>query len=277
MATFDFEEMFGDISADDDIGAMPIAQEPITVLEESKPSKSLQAEHPVIVLCLDCSGSMAATDSESGQSRIELVKRYASDFVNTNLISGVDKEKVELCVVAFDSNVTILKDFAPMTEISSDFSGLQASGLTVTYSALTVAVNLARRRRNALMEDGVSCFKPIIFVVTDGRPEGDDEMREACHKVLAKYVDKGEDGKAKMRLIICGIPGCDMKEMNALCKDKQLIGLADVDALDDAFKLLTASVAAVSGSVVTDDVHLAFDKAKKLLVPNGQGKTLNLN
>jgi uncharacterized protein YegL len=220
---------------------------------------------------------MNRTDSESGESRIELIKRYARDFVNTDKISGFDKERIELCIIAFDSNVTVLNDFAPMSEVKDDFSQLNASGLTVTYSALTVAVNLARKRRNSLINDGVACFKPIIFVVTDGKPEGDDEMKEACHKVLAKYVNKGEDGKAKMRLIVCGLPGCDMKEMNALCQDKQLIGLADVDALGDAFKLLTASVAAVSCSNVNDsDIKVAFENAKKILVPAGCSKNLNL-
>lgn len=277
MAVFNFEDMFGSV------GDIPNVQDTIEnmsveVLEESKEPRVIQAEHPIVVLCLDCSYSMSTKDSSEGVSRIELVKRYAKEFINNNLVQGIDKEKIELCVITFDSNVKILKDFAPVSEISDDFSMLKATGLTSLYSALIIAVSSARKRRDALLADGISCFKPIIFVVTDGKPEGEDDMREPCRKILAKYVDKGEDGKAKMRLIICGMDRCDMQEMNALCQDKQLIGLRDTDALQEAFKLFTASIASVSSSVVSDDVILAFDKAKdKLAVPKGQRMELELN
>jgi uncharacterized protein YegL len=283
MATvnYSFEDMFGELENDSGLDVnMPTGQTPIPVVEDSKSSLLLQAEHPIVVLCLDCSSSMNATDSESGESRIELVKRYARDFINTSVISGVDKDRIELCVIGFDTNVTILKDFAPMSQISDDFSKIQASGWTATYSALTVAVDRARHRKNELNDVGTSCFKPIIFVVTDGRPEGDIEgMREICSKVLAKYVGKDETGKSKMRLIVCGMPGCDMQEMNALCPDSQLVGLRDTDALEEAFKLLTASVAAVSASVVTDDIHLgikSLEEKGRLMFPRKQAGVLNL-
>ena len=280
MATFTFEDMFGDVNdttSDPAVNSMPINQEEIEVVEEGKDFHE-GGEHPIIVLCLDTSFSMSLKDSASGKSRIDLVKEYARDFINTTAIADVDKERVELCVITFDTKVTIIKDFAPMTEVSDDFDYLEAKGLTCTYSALVVAVNAARKRRNELLNTGTPCFKPIIFMVTDGRPEGDDEMRDGCKKLLARYVDKGEDGKAKMRLVICGMKDCDMKEMNALCQDKQLIGLADTDALDDAFKLLTASVAAVSSSTVSDnDISLTFENAAKLVTPAGQGKKLTLD
>ncbi|MCR4646750.1 MAG: VWA domain-containing protein [Oscillospiraceae bacterium] len=275
MATVTFEDMFGDVN--DVAESMPIMQEDIEIVEEGQKWNS-QGEHPIIVLVLDCSGSMSIKDSETGEPRIELVKRYAQQFVNTNLIADVDKEKVELCVITYDTDVRILKDFAPMTAISDDFSSLEASGLTATYSALTVAVNAARKRRNEMLNEGVACFKPIIFLVTDGRPEGDNNMREGCKKVLERYVDKDENGKVRMRLIICGMDQCDMKEMNALCRDKQLIGLQDASALDDAFKMMTASLAAVSSSTVHDsEITLAFKAANsKLLMPSSQGTAIQL-
>ena len=234
-----FEEMFGKIES---VPPMPIVQESIIVIEEGADFKK-GGEHPIVILCIDTSGSMRFTDSASGESRIDLVKKYAKDFVNTDVISPVDKEKVELCVITFDDKVTIYKDFAPMSEISDDFSALRANGYRATYSALVVAVMQARKRRNLLSASGIPCYKPIIFLLSDGHPEQDDEMRESCRKVLHQYVDKDENGKAKMRLFICGMGQCDMQEMNALCDDKQIIGLADTDALKEAFQLMNTSVA----------------------------------
>jgi len=271
--TFDDFDFPDDIPHQEDVG---MAMENVVVIEEEK-EYNPNGQHPIVVLLLDCSGSMGATDSTEGVSRIELVKRYAEKFVNTPVISAVDKERVELCVIAFDSGVTILKDFGPMSDVNSDFSALQANGLTSLYTALIVGVQLARRRRNALMNDGAECFKPILFLVTDGAPT-DSDLMEDCRKVLKHYVDKDDNGKAKMRLIICGMDQCNMTEMNNLCEDKQILALRDTDALQDAFKLLTASVAAVSQSNVTDDVHLAMDKiSKKIGWLRGTSSVLNLN
>ena len=56
-----------------------------------------------------------------------------------------------------------------------------------------------------------------------------------------------------LNVVICGMKDCDMKDMNALCQDKQLIGLADTDALEDAFKLLTANLVAFYSAASTTD------------------------
>lgn len=271
VKNFNFDDMF-DFPDD----GMPTQQTVAVDIVQEEKEYHPHGEHPIVVLCFDTSGSMYASDSTEGVSRIELVKRYAKDFVNSSAISDIDKERVELCVITFDSSVTILKDFSPMSEIGDDFSMINASGLTSLYSALIIAVHAARKRKNAMLNEGVACFKPIIFLVTDGLPT-DDNMKESCRKVLKQYVDKGDDGKAKMRLIVCGMDQCDMSEMNQLCDEKQILALRNTDALKDVFKLFTASVAAVSQSTVDDELHLAFEQLKNIGVMKGKTRELNLN
>ncbi|MCR4646749.1 MAG: VWA domain-containing protein [Oscillospiraceae bacterium] len=232
MAKVSFKDMFGDVS--DMAEDLPIMQEDIEIVEEGK-KWICQGEHVIIVLVLDCSATMGIQDSKTGEPRIELLRRFAQKCVNTDQISDVDKEKVDFCVITYDSKVRILKDFAPLTAISDDFSSLEATGQAAAYSALTVAVNAARKRRNAMMNEGVACLKPVILMVTDGLPAGDDDMKEGCKKLLARYVDKDENGNTRMHLIICGMHNFYMEEMDTLCKDKQLIS---VNELEDAFKKL---------------------------------------
>ena len=242
---------------------------------EEKPYIVPEGQHGVVVLCIDKSGSMSADDSSSGISRMELVNQHTRDLINTNIIKGVDKETMDMCIISFDSNVNIEKDFAPMSMIDDDID-MQASGMTSLYSALIVAVQAARRRRNQMINDGIECFKPVIFLLTDGAPT-DTKMKATCRKVLEKYVDKNSDGKAKMNLVVCGMDQCDMSAMAELSPDAKIIGLANTDAINDVFEMIKHSLAAISQSDVSDEIRLAFDSLNGLGVIKGQSRSLNLN
>jgi len=227
-----------------------------------------------VVLLLDCSGSMSTTDSTERVSRIEIMKRCLKNFVNTTVISNIDKERIDLCVIAFDSNVTIVKGFTSMSEIGDDFSTLRASGSTSLYSALIIGVQLARRRRNEIMNAGVGCFKPILFLITGSAPT-DKSSKEECQKIL-KHCVNNVYGKAKMHLVICGMEQCNMNEMNNLCAEKTLIALRSADALEEAFKLLTSAVVSYWAVHTSDEWCVEFDHLKNLGVIKNTSRRLNL-
>ena len=104
VKNFNFDDMF-DFPDDD----MPTQQAVVVDIVQEEKEYHPHGEHPIVVLCLDTSGSMNASDSTEGVSRIELVKRYAKDFVNSSAISDIDKERVELCVITFDSSINVFK------------------------------------------------------------------------------------------------------------------------------------------------------------------------
>ncbi|MBR0483741.1 MAG: VWA domain-containing protein [Oscillospiraceae bacterium] len=246
--------------------------ESVPVIQEEKEPVSVNENHYIIVLCLDKSGSMSITDSSLGKSRIDLVNECAKKFVNTTEISAFDKEKVDLCVITFDSSVQVEKDFAPMTIIGDDFN-LKASGGTSLYTAMTIACEKARQRKNMLAAKGTPLFRPLVLVLTDGQPT-DNQYRETCKKVLAERVD----GK-KNDLIICGFGEADMPEMNSLCNNSQLIMLRNTDAIQQVFSMLSKSIVMASQSNVSDAIHLAMNEFNNLgvtQVQNGQ-KVVNLN
>ena len=89
VQNFTFEDLF---PMDQDGNDIPVKQVPI--IEEGRDSIIPEAQHQIMVLCLDCSYSMSMQDSQEGVSRLELVKRYAKDFINTELVSSIDKDKV---------------------------------------------------------------------------------------------------------------------------------------------------------------------------------------
>ncbi len=278
--TMDFNAILANAGADTltDV-QVPLDQTPITVLDPGQAvgelGDALKAENSIVVLLLDVSGSMSTKDSVTGEARIELVKQAVLDFLQTNQIAQTDKDRCNLCIIAFDSKVTIVSGFSSMSQKDLEvIKTLEASGATALYSALTIGVLEARKRRNLLIKEGTSCFKPVLFLLTDGEPYGDDEMLEPCKKVLARYVDGG-----KMKLVIAGFADGlkSMKAMQELCQEKQLIALQDADAIKDLFQLITASVATLSSSNVTDpEIALAFEKAQLRLALFGKEQKLIL-
>ena len=244
----------------------------VPVEQEEKDPIAVNENHYIVALCLDKSGSMSITDSVLGKSRMELVNECAQKFVNTTELSTLDKEKVDLCVITFDSNVEIEKDFAPMSIIGDDFN-LKCSGGTSLYKAMILACDKVRQRKNMLAAKGTPLFRPLVLVLTDGEPT-DGKYRETCKKVLAERVD----GK-KNDLIICGFGSADMPAMNSLCNNAQLVMLRNTDAIQQVFSMLSKSLAVASQSNVSDAIHLAMNELNNLgvtQVQNGQ-KVVNLN
>ena len=96
--------------------------------------------------------------------------------------------------------------------------------------------------------------------------------------MLAKYIDEEDkDQKTRMRLVVAGLDQCDMTKMNSLCEKIQLIGLSETDAIEQLFKIMIASIAAVSGSNLGDDVHLGVESLKKSGKILMRGRSLSFN
>lgn len=244
--------------------------EPTNPQDMERESINKAMQHSVAVLCLDRSGSMAAEDSSQKLPRIDLVNQGARDFINNTVMTQLDKENTDIEIMAFGSEVSIAKGFAPMSTIEPDFS-FTASGSTHLYSTLLVAISDARKRRNELIKAGAETRKPAIFVITDGMPT-DDDMKETCNKVLKEYIDK-----RKMSLIVFCLPGCDPTEMKELCDNVQVIALRNVDAIAQAFALVSHSLAAVSDSDVNSNLAIAVQGLNDLgfIRREGEARTVN--
>ena len=140
-----------------------------------------QEERCAIMLCLDCSGSMAGTPiKELG----EAVEQFGKDLREDPSVAV----KVDVGVILF-SEVVNWFDFTNST--SFNCSELQAEGGTKIAFALNVALDMCERRKDFYRQNGIAYHRPWVVLITDGHPEHDtpDEIRE-IHERLKDADDK---------------------------------------------------------------------------------------
>jgi uncharacterized protein YegL len=189
------------------------------------------------VLLLDVSGSMA------GEPIAELnagVTTYKDELSADSLAS----KRVEAAVVTFGGVVQTVCDFT--TAEGFNPPALAASGNTPMGGAIREAVEMLRRRKDAYRANGISYYRPWIFLITDGGPT--DEWQSA-----AELVKQGEASKA-FSFFAVGVAGANMDVLRQICvrAPLSLKGLR----FRDLFVWLSQSQRSVSRSNPGDNVPL---------------------
>lgn len=119
-----------------------------------------------IYLLLDCSGSMAGAP-------IEAVRRGVELFVQEVQSDPFARETVHVCVITFDSDARMVTNgLAPIEQ--SQPPQLSASGTTSLGKALRLLQqSLDRDVRPAIKGKEKGDWKPLVFILTDGKPTDD--------------------------------------------------------------------------------------------------------
>lgn len=188
------------------------------------------------VLLLDISGSMQGQPISELNSGLTL-------FKDELCADSLALKRVELGIVTFGP-----------TRIEMPFTGaenfvpphLTAQGDTPMGAAIHEAVRLVDNRKAEYKSNGVSYYRPWIFLITDGGPT--DEWRSA-----AAAVKEGEASK-KFAFFAVGVKGANMEVLSQISVREPL----SLDGLRfrDMFKWLSSSLKSVSQSTPNTDVAL---------------------
>jgi uncharacterized protein YegL len=192
------------------------------------------------VLLLDVSGSM------SGQPIAELNAGLVT-FKDELAADALAVKRVEVAIVTFGPTKVEL----PFTGATNFYPpNLSSQGDTPMGSAILQALDLVRDRKSEYKANGISYYRPWVFLITDGGPTDAWQM-------AADAVREGESGK-QFAFFAIGVKGANMDVLRQISVREPL----SLDALKfrQLFSWLSSSLRSVSRSALGTEVSLESPK-----------------
>ena len=200
------------------------------------------------LLVLDTSASMAGP-------RLAELQRGLAQLKDELAADHLARKRVELAVLTFGGTVRMPSDF--VTVDAFDPPTLHADGLTPMGAAVSASLDALRTRKAVYRQNGISYYRPWIFLLTDGEPN--DQWQGA-----AKAVREAEAQKAVAFFAVgVGEANMDVLRQIAVRAPLQLRGLM----FREMFQWLSSSLRSVSQSGLSDELLL-----QNPIVPDGWAK-----
>jgi uncharacterized protein YegL len=204
-----------------------------------------------VVLVLDTSGSMAG-------KRIEELNAGLQTLQSELTADALAAKRVEIAIVTFGP-VQVQCDFTGMQQFIAPH--LYTTGDTPMGEAVEKAIEMLRERKDTYRANGISFYRPWIFLITDGAPT--DSITKA-----SQLVREGEGSKSFMMFAV-GVEGANFEKLRSLVvrEPLKLRGLQ----FRELFQWLSTSLASVSRSQPSDTVPLPTRPHPTAgLIPNEQ-------
>ncbi len=192
------------------------------------------------ILLLDCSGSMGSMNGKPIQELNNGLRAFQQQLSSDDLAS----KRVEVTVLKFDDGVEVINEF----ETAENFTPheLRAGGLTSMGTAIERAINMLEQRKAVYKANGISYYRPWIFLLTDGAPTDDiTNAKEAVHE--------GERNK-QFAFFAVGIQGANMDILREISV-REPVSLKGLN-FTSLFQWLSNSMSSVSRSSLDAEIAL---------------------
>jgi uncharacterized protein YegL len=193
------------------------------------------------VLLLDTSGSMYGQPIDALNEGLQTFR----EELNKDELA---KKRVEVAIVKFDSHVEVVQDFVTADRFESPV--LTTQGLTSMGGGINQALDLIADRKNQYRNNGVTYYRPWVFLITDGEPQGESD------KAIKQAIDRIKDDEDNKRVAFfaVGVENANMERLSEISvrSPLKLKGLA----FRELFIWLSTSMQRVSNSQPDEQVPL---------------------
>jgi uncharacterized protein YegL len=156
--------------------------------------------------------------------------------------------RVEVAVVTFDNEVKVAQDFVTADQFEPP--KLVAQGQTFMGTAIQKALDMVQARKGTYRQNGVAYYRPWIFMITDGEPQG--EAESAIQQAAARL--KADEANKRVAFFAVGVENASMQRLAEIVvrTPVKLVGLNFVEM----FVWLSKSMEAVSQSRTDEQIAL---------------------
>lgn len=190
------------------------------------------------ILLLDTSGSMQGAPIQELNSGLVT-------FKDELMADELAAKRVEVCIVTFGP-IQVVTEFESAEHFYPPV--LEANGDTPMGSAIETALQLLQQRKDAYRSNGISMFRPWIFLITDGGPT--DNWQNA-----ARLLAEGQAQKSFAFFAVGVGEGARTDILNQISPSTAALKLKGL-AFRPLFQWLSRSMKSVSRSVPGTDVPL---------------------
>lgn len=189
------------------------------------------------LLLLDVSGSMSGNPIRELNEGVKL-------FKDELMADPLTVKRAEPAIITFGNTVEMVSEFATVESFVPPT--LIASGLTPMGEAVNLALDKLASRKEAYKQNGVSYYRPWIFLITDGGPT--DNWQLAARRAIE------EQNKKACSLFAVGVEGANLEILKEFSV-KEPLKLKEL-RFRDLFKWLSSSLKSVSRSTPGEEVGL---------------------
>ncbi len=188
------------------------------------------------VLLLDTSASMAGT-------KIDQLNVGLAEFQKSIKEDQLAMLRVEICMINFGP-VQVLQDFISAAEFTT--TTLLPDDSTPMGEAIMTALDRVEQRKQTYKQNGISYYRPWIFLITDGAPT--DDWQIAAQRV------RDAEARKQVAFFAVGVEGADMNILKQISvrTPLQLKGLS----FREMFVWLSSSLSSVSRSIPGEEVPI---------------------
>ena len=214
------------------------------------------------VLVLDCSSSMDPRNYEQefgvdAPINIELLNNGVKELKRQLEKDDIASKRVEIAVVKFDTTAEVVNDFTTVEGFTPP--ELNADGVTLMTDAIELAANMIEERKKDYKQNGISYYRPWMFLITDGCPtdergyplKGSDPRLAKAIKIIHNGVNSKQ-----FTFFAVGVDNADMQTLSKLSPKFPPKKLRE-NKWSEMFQWLSSSLVSLSSSSMdTEKVKL---------------------